>query len=352
MKIKELNKEEYLRLSNELNVHPLQSFAWGELKRPVWTPLRLGVFDGDECVSLLTILKRKIPLIGKELGYIPRGIVIKDEKYYQEIIISLVGAEDLLPLSFILIDPEVFQIRNTCLPAGTAKYEIRDESENRNKKFESIVDTLKNSGFKEDGRQEQPIRTVVMDLTKSEEEILAEMKSKHRQYIRKAERKGVTIEKGNDESINDFCRIIEQIIKEKNYVMHESDYYRKVWKLFREDNLVEMFIAKLKGEVVGTYMLLFSKDGVYEMYGGCNSLGNKNLVNYLMKWETIKYSKSIGKKYYDQWGAEFAHPGLVQFKEGFGGQVVEYPKQFVYMNDKIGYWMYKVLRKIDRIRRG
>jgi lipid II:glycine glycyltransferase (peptidoglycan interpeptide bridge formation enzyme) len=109
MNIKELTKEEYLEFSQELNVHPLQSFAWGELKRPIWEPLRLGIFEGRECFSILTILIRKIPVIGKKFGYIPRGIAVRHEKYYQQILTGLVAAENFLPVSFTLIDPETYK---------------------------------------------------------------------------------------------------------------------------------------------------------------------------------------------------------------------------------------------------
>jgi peptidoglycan pentaglycine glycine transferase (the first glycine) len=352
MQIKELTKNEYLKFSGELNVHPLQSFAWGELKRPLWKPLRLGVFNSNECLSILTILIRKIPFINKKFGYIPRGITVKNWEYYKDVLDTLVGDAYMRPLSFILADPEVFKIRNPNI-------ETRDKYEIRNTKYENLVKVYKDIGFKESGRQEQPIRTVVLDLTKSEEELLADMRSKHRQYIRKAKRKGIIIEEGKNENIEDFVRILEGIVEEKEYDLHKSDYYKRIWEEFRKSGMgakyctptIKMFVAKLKGEIVGSYMLLFSRDGAYEMFGGCNREGRDALANYAMKWETIKYSKSIGKKYYDQWGAEFVHPGLVQFKEGFGGQVVEYPGQFVYVNDKFGYWMYKLMRGVDRIRR-
>ncbi|MBN2016446.1 peptidoglycan bridge formation glycyltransferase FemA/FemB family protein [Candidatus Dojkabacteria bacterium] len=330
MQIKELGKDEYLKFSEELNVHPLQSYSWGELKRPVWEPLRLGVFEAGECLSIFTILTRRIPLVGKKFGYIPRGFSLKNQEYLSKILQKLIGTEYIRSLSFVLIDPEVFQIQNS--------------------KFEKIFEIYRSVGFKESGRQEQPIRTVILDLTKSEEGLLADMRSKHRQYIRKAERKGVRIEKEAD--IEEFCKILSEIIEERGYKMHEIDYYRKVWELFREEGKAEMFIAKAESEAIGAYMLIFTRDGCYEMYGGAPERGKEYYGNYALKWESVKYAKSIGKKYYDQWGAEFIHPGLKQFKEGFGGQVVEYPSQCVYVNDGLEYLMYKVMRKIDRIRRG
>ncbi len=329
MDIKKLEKEEFLKLSKEINIHPLQSAAWGEVKSPDWNVERILIAEKFP----LSIFIKKIPFIGLKFGYIPRGIIFNDDKNISRILDSLINFVKEKKLSHLLLDTAIdfdnyFKGEDIC-----------------------IKKSLKEYGFNVSGRQEQPIRTIVLDLSKSEDELLSDMRSKHRQYIRKSQRNGVCIETGTDENIDDFIQIIDAIKKERGYLMHESDYYRKVWKYFRQEDSAHMFIAKVQGKIVGTYMLIFSKDNTYEMFGGCNREGRNLLANYALKWESIKYSKSIGKKYYDQWGAEFVYEGLVQFKEGFGGKVVEYPDQYVYFNSNLGYMIYKLLRKVNNLRK-
>ncbi|MBU0976536.1 MAG: peptidoglycan bridge formation glycyltransferase FemA/FemB family protein [Patescibacteria group bacterium] len=325
MSIKELSKEEYLKQEKVLDVHPLQSCAWGELKKPKWQPVRLGVFDEDEVVSILTILTRKIPIYGKKFGYIPRGIAVKDEKYLENVIGQITKHE--LHLSHLMIDPNISY--NSKLKTQSPKL------------YERI-------GFKATGLQIQPNRTVVLDLSKREEELLSEMRSKHRQYIRKAEKNGVKIRIGTSFDISSFVRIIEDIGKIKGYVLHEGSYYKKIWDLFGEN--VDLFIAEAGSEVVGSYMVLYNENSAFEMYGGCSQKGNELLANYLMKWFTIRHAKKLGKKYYDEWGAEFKYPGLVQFKEGFGGEVIDFPPQYTYVFDRIGYVVYRVMNKVNEWR--
>lgn len=326
MKIKELNKEKYIQYTEEINVHPLQAYSWGELKKPVWKALHLGMFENEKIQLVVSILIRKIPIVGKSFGYIPRGT------FSAEILSKIIEYCEDKKLAFLLIDPDI------SLETGV-----------KGQKLESVENVYKQIGMIKSGRQEQPIRTVVLDLTKSEDELLADMRSKHRQYIRKAERRGVEIKQGNDSDIEGFCRILQEIIDERGYKMHEIDYYKKVWELFRREGSAEMFVASMKDKVVGAYMLIFSKDGTYEMYGGCPERGKKHYANYALKWHSIKYSKDLGKKYYDQWGAELTQPGLVQFKEGFGGHVVEYPSQFVYVFSQSAYNFYKISRKFFNI---
>jgi len=329
MDIKKLEEEKYINLSKEINIHPLQSFAWGGVKCPDWSVDRILI---NEKVPLSVFIKQ-IPFIGLKFGYIPRGIVFNDDRNVSEIVESLVSFVKEKKLSHLLIDPAI------------------DFEKCFKERGVNIEEALKKYNFKVSGRQEQPIRTVVLDLSKSEDELLSDMRSKHRQYIRKSKRNGVIIETANDENIDDFIRIIDAIKKERGYLMHECGYYRKIWKNFRQEDGTHMFIARVEGEIVGAYMLLFSKDNTYEMFGGCNREGRNLLANYALKWESIKYSKRIGKKYYDQWGAELVHKGLVQFKEGFGGKIIEYPRQYVYVRNEAGFTTYKLLRKVNNLRR-
>ncbi|MDD3648015.1 MAG: peptidoglycan bridge formation glycyltransferase FemA/FemB family protein, partial [Candidatus Dojkabacteria bacterium] len=204
------------------------------------------------------------------------------------------------------------------------------------------------AGFEPSGPQIQPSRTVILDLSRSEEELLAGMRSKHRQYIRKAEKNKVDIRIGTSSDIDHFVRIMNEIVKLKGYVLHEGSYYKNVWKLFEED--VDLFIAEVQGEAVGAYMVLYNTNSAYEMYGGCSKQGNELLANYLMKWYAVRHAKKLGKKYYDQWGAEFKYPGLVQFKEGFGGTVIDFSPQYTCVFDRVGYSVYTLMDRVNRWR--
>jgi len=61
---------------------------------------------------------------------------------------------------------------------------------------------------------------------------------------------------------------------------------------------------------------------VIEPYGGMTAAGAESRANYLLKWEAIRSSRERGHAIYDLWG--LAHPGIEQFKSGFGGREVTY----------------------------
>jgi len=335
MQIRTLEKKEYIVISKELNVHPLQSYAWGELKQPNWSPIRLGIYEKDEAVAIMTILTKPIPFLGRKFGYIPRGITVKEAKYLGGVLKRLRDYGDELSLSHLMIDPD---------------FDYSSWFKDHEATGKGLRIAFESFGFKVRQRQIQPNRTVVLNLAKSEEALLADMRSKHRQYIRKSERNGVKIRQGSTEDLQAFCRIIEEIVKARGYIMHKSEYYKKVWNLFREGDNVKMFMAQKDGEIIGSYMIIFSSENAYEMYGGCNDKGNELLANYLLKWEAIKYCKQIGKKFYDQWGAEHKYPGLIQFKEGFGGKIIDFLPQYTVVYNEFGFTMYKVFNKVNELR--
>ncbi len=335
MNVLEVGKRKYKKIAEKLNPHPLQSYSWGELKKPGWDPLRLEIKKGKNSIGLVTILQKTIPLINKDFGYIPRGICVKYHKYYSKALEAIDHYLQKKKLTHLIIDPN--------LP-------FSEWSENKKSLKEKLGKDLSNAGFKLDGNQIQPNRSVIIDLTKSKEAILKDMRSKHRQYIRKSVRKGITIRRGNKEDLKSFFRIIDYLKNKKGYLLHSHDYYRKVWEYFSKTEQVEIFIASQKKKVVGSYIVLFNSDTAFEMYGGCTSEGNNLLAGYLMKWESIRYAKRLGKKFYDQWGAEYKYPGLVQFKEGFGGDVINFPSQHTKIYNSTGYRFYNMFIKINELR--
>jgi lipid II:glycine glycyltransferase (peptidoglycan interpeptide bridge formation enzyme) len=336
MHIKELDKDTYTKLTGELRPHIMQSYIWGEIKRPQWDPLRLAVYEEDKIVSIITILRRRIPIIGRHIGYIPRGIIVKDQGMLSKIFNHIKKELPKYKILTLLIDPDV-DLNN-----------YFDSNKEANKLME---DALSEAGFSQIGRTMQPMRTIIIDLSKDEDALLSEMRSKHRQYIRKAKRNGVKIRMGNVDDFETFYKILRDISEQKAYEIHTKEYHENAYKMFDDEGKAALFMAEVNGEVVGSYMVFYDERIAYEMYGGCGEKGKNLLANYALKWASVQHAKNLSKKFYDQWGAEFIYPGLVQFKEGFGGKVIEYPKQYAYSPVPFGVIFYQLMQKTFSIAR-
>ncbi|MBQ6029076.1 MAG: peptidoglycan bridge formation glycyltransferase FemA/FemB family protein [Treponema sp.] len=222
----------------------------------------------------------------------------------------------------------------------------------------------------------QPPDTTQVDLTRTEEEILAAMKSKWRYNINLSARKGVQIQKvsGNSLNLSDFVDIFYALYKETSardgIAMHAKSYYKDLLELSAQEAQkgsdvpqVNLYVASHEGDNLGAIMTLFSKTESVYLYG-CSSNKKRNLMpNFLLQWTAMKDAKAYGSRYYDMYGMpptdDPSHPmhGLYQFKTGFGGRNVhragsyDVPLKGIYKlcvlaEGARAFWHKKILKKI------
>jgi lipid II:glycine glycyltransferase (peptidoglycan interpeptide bridge formation enzyme) len=176
----------------------------------------------------------------------------------------------------------------------------------------------------------QPPRTRLIDLAPDEETLLANLSKKHRQYVHKAERAGVTVEHLDASAdpattavaLADFYRIYTHTAERAGFVARVAEYYQTVWRLFAPGGHARLSFASLDGARVATLFHFTCGDRAAEAYGGMTDAGADSRANYLLKWEAIRSFRASGFAVYDLWG--LATGGIAQFKEGFGGQQVDY----------------------------
>jgi lipid II:glycine glycyltransferase (peptidoglycan interpeptide bridge formation enzyme) len=285
-----------------------QLWEWGEVRAMGgWRPVRLAIGPShDEPVAGAQLLLRQIPLLGWHLAYVPRGPVGQlDESDIRDGLLRALrtlGREERI--ATVRADPEA----EPSTPYGRA-----------------LLDAPWRSAPKV-----QPPTTRVIDLTAGEDALRADLKRKHRQYVNKAERGGVTIERfdGSTHSevigpaLDDFNRIYRSTAERAGFVARQPFYYERVWSLFAPTGRVRLAFAVLDGERVATIYHFTCGDRAVEAYGGMTDAGADARANYLLKWDAIAGFAREGFAVYDLWG--LATGGIRQFKEGFGGREIEY----------------------------
>ena len=222
----------------------------------------------------------------------------------------------------------------------------------------------------------QPPDTTQVDLTRTEEEILAGMKNKWRYNIKLAQKKGVVVQKAarDSASLQDAVDIFYDLYKETSardgIAMHAKAYYKDLLELSAQEAQkgndvpqVNLYVAKHEDDYLGAIMTLFSKTESVYLYG-CSSNKKRNLMpNFLLQWTAMSDAKAYGSRYYDMYGMpptdDPSHPmhGLYLFKTGFGGRNVhrigswDVPLKGIYklcvLAEKArAFWHKKVLKKI------
>ncbi|MBD3362358.1 peptidoglycan bridge formation glycyltransferase FemA/FemB family protein [Candidatus Dojkabacteria bacterium] len=320
------SKELYKKFFAKEKLCFLQSWEWGEVKKPNWKPMRLLANQIP-----IQIFIRKIPVINQSFGYIPR--LLDKKNFTPEILKKLINFFKYeIKLSHLIIEPNLTKADN----------------------FEDLNSILNNLRFKKTGRTIQPNYTNIIDLTQSYEEIFANFRSTYRRNIRKAKKlgcKSAIFEKGN-EPLSRFFRIMNAIMQRTKYVMHGKKYFEKVWNELSKSNQAKIYIISRKKEDLGALFVVFDNKGAYELYGGINEAGRRYRAGFLLRDVSIKDSKAMSKELYDQWGvAAFSEEGysekselvgVSRFKAGFGGQDIEYFPQYIYVNHKPGYFVYRL----------
>ena len=85
----------------------------------------------------------------------------------------------------------------------------------------------------------------ILNLKKSQEEILAGASQGFRRKLRKAEKIGIEIKaETSNESINEFCKLEKLHSERQKYVAFSSEWLRKQFEAFREGGEILIYTAK------------------------------------------------------------------------------------------------------------
>jgi len=218
---------------------------------------------------------------------------------------------------------------------------IEDTQENR------LI--FKNLKFKNAPVQMHPWLSLILDITKSEDELLAGMRKTTRYSIRKAEKDAVAIDESGD--LEKFLDLYQKTVHRQQFTPFSKNYLQKEQEFLD----TKLFFAEADGKTVAGAMIVFTAEGAFYHHGA--SLADHPTASYLLQWRVIQEAKRRGCQFYNFWGIvrddQREHPwyGLSQFKKGFGGVARAYiPAQDFVLSPR--YWITYGFETLRRIRRG
>lgn len=187
----------------------------------------------------------------------------------------------------------------------------------------------------------QPMKTIILDLDKSAEELLEQTQTKTRYNIRLAQKREVAIRENGE--IDVFLNLLKKTAKRDKFHLHEDNYYRKL-----VENLdIKILTAEYQGEVIAADLFSFTGKKAIYLYGASDYEHRSAMAPALLQWRAILKAKELGCREYDFWGIdEKKWPGVTRFKRGFGGREVSYPGSFDLILRPIWYRIYQVVRKL------
>ena len=293
----------------------LQSKEWRKFQESVGR--KTFLIDSNEIYA--SIIEHKLPIVGKYF-YIPRG----PEKFSDEIL--KLAKEN--KAGWIRFDPVNEEILNK-IKTWTLDVQVRKAPHDM-----------------------QPREIFVINITKSEEELLANMKSKTRYNIKLAQKHGIKISNDkNKEHIDEFLRLVKIMAKRQGIAVHPDEYYRKMVENIPTENL-KLYAAEYDGKIIAAIIAVFYNKTAAYLHGASDDKYKNLMAPYLLQWQAIKDAKAAGCEKYDfggiKTGGNNSWAGITKFKLGFSPntKLIEFPGSYDIIVNPIKYSAYRIIQKI------
>lgn len=343
----------------ELMATIFQTKEWEKFKLATGWQKSWRVFD-------ILVLQRKIPPLGSML-YTP------------------MASRDQTKLAMQKIFRD--QIEKIAQESGAMFYRLESDDE-----AGGDIDP-KESGYVKAFEEMQPEHTLIVDLTKSLEDILSQMKQKGRYNIKIAQKHEVLVEKGK---VEDFFKLYEEMAKRQKITYRSIPYFQTLIDNLSPKDYVEVFIAKQnpKSEyrnpkqtqsnsndqnskvsnlensnldivsnlefsasnfpILASAIVVFYKDVCTYLFGGSSELEREKMAPYKLHFEIMQEAKKRGCKYYDMFGIapndDEKHPwaGISKFKKQFGGTEFTSLGSWDLVFSPVKYRLFKIAEKFRR----
>ena len=334
------------------NAHLLQTWEWSQVKvKYGWQALPfIWQADQEKPGAAAMVLKRSLPIGGFArrmcVLYVPKGPLLdwSDPGLRQRVLGDLQTFAKRLGAIFIKMDPDV------ALGMGIPRTETAVENDNG----QQVRSELLQRGWKFSQDQIQFRNTVMIDLSPSEEALLAGMKQKTRYNIRLGQKKGVTVRVGTLDDLPLLYRMYAETSIRDGFLIREEGYYQTVWRNFMSSPVSaaglqpfsEPLIAEVGGQAVGAVSLFYFAGQAIFLFGMSRDEHREKMPNHVLQWEAMRRAKALGCQSYNLWGApnEFNESealwGVFRFKEGLGGTVLRTIGAWDFTPNPLMYKMY------------
>jgi peptidoglycan pentaglycine glycine transferase (the first glycine) len=258
----------------------LQSWEWGEFKEKLgWRPFRVAVKKKGRIVAgAQMLIKSLIPRLAS-VAYVPRGPIgdwldtgIADRLLAELHVLARGHRAVFLKIEPPLLDEPAFH------------------------------QMLEQNGFRISSHTNQPRATLIVNLDQKLDDILGQMRKKTRQYVRKAEREGVTVRIGSRKDLAMFYDIMRFTSRRGHFPHRSRSYYEHEWQIFADNKQAVLLTAVYEGQIQAVRTAhCFGKHAAEFHAGSWDSSADLH-ANYLLVWEAIKWARAQGCCSYDLWG--------------------------------------------------
>jgi lipid II:glycine glycyltransferase (peptidoglycan interpeptide bridge formation enzyme) len=332
--------------------HVLQSFEWGDIKAQTgWQARRYALADPAGAAAFQLLWRQPLANLPLRIAYVPKGPLLDwaNLDLVDRALEAVEQAAARLGCIYVKIDPDVRE----------------DTTAGR-----LVLHALGRRGWRRSSEQVQFKNTAYSELTGDEEALLAQMKQKWRYNIRLAAKRGLHVRQGSEADFRAFYTLYAETGARDGFLIRPFDYYAQTWRTFLRAQAEAgnpaggvLLLAEHADEaepVAGLFLFRYGRRAWY-FYGASSEHRRRDMPNYLLQWEALRWARAQGCTVYDWWGAptdpdaaEDAMQGVWQFKQGFGAQLQPHIGAWDYVVSPPLYWLYQQAMPavLDWMRRG
>jgi len=218
-----------------------------------------------------------------------------------------------------------------------------------------IIKILKDLRFRKAFEEIQPEFRQILNVSRSEKDILAQMKQKGRYNIKIAQRHGVVVEPSLN--IDDFYSLFKETAARDGFQVRPKQYFTKLFETLGDKAV--LLVAKHENKVLAAGIFTFYEEIASYLYGASGNEHRELMAPYLLHWEAIKLAKARDCQVYDllavaPFGAKpdkklvQKYAGITRFKEQFGGQQIQLIGSWDLVLKPVWYQLFKIAEKFRR----
>jgi len=301
-----------------------QGFEWGEiLKESGCEPHRYAVFDGDDCVAAIAMLRWRPPMLRSSVLYAPRGPLIGSDNG---------PARRALNRTIKEIATATRAVFVRASPGAPA---CRDD----------LHAALVESGFSRLPEEwtiwNAPRIVMTLNLEGSDDAVWSRISGSRRREIKLTEAAGVSVVEAPDASdLGRFYQLLAQMGRRKAYPVRRRRHFEAVWREYHASRSGILLFARHRDEILGGLIGARLGRVAYFLY---SAMRHGQFVDSeprhpgsLLYWHFIRWARATGCESI-QWGGSGTRLppapsdpgyGVYQFKRSFGSECVKYASYY------------------------
>ncbi len=174
-----------------------------------------------------------------------------------------------------------------------------------------------------------------LDLGNTNSDLKRKMRKSTMRNVRRALRSGVSVNVSQTlQSVRDYFRL--NCLTRKHHGLPPQPWYffKAVYEKIIRQNLGHVFLARLDDKSIAGSIFFRFLNRAYYKYGASDLAYQKYRANNLVMWEALQYYRARGCVFVDFGRTEMGHPGLRQFKRGWGAD-----------EDRLYYYLYHIKQR-------